>query len=55
MPRYLSISFSPPIGNLHINVIADAYTKEVEELLEPFIYEVVGASFHFEQNLVEQG
>ncbi|KAG8933028.1 hypothetical protein FRC02_000215 [Tulasnella sp. 418] len=28
-------------GNLHINVIADAYTKEVEDLLEPFVYKVV--------------
>ncbi|KIO25753.1 hypothetical protein M407DRAFT_24911 [Tulasnella calospora MUT 4182] len=30
-------------GNLHINVIAETYTKEIEELLEPFIYEVVAS------------
>ncbi|KAG8903886.1 hypothetical protein FRB99_002622 [Tulasnella sp. 403] len=30
-------------GNIHINVIADAYTREIEELLEPFIYEVVSS------------
>ena len=29
-------------GNLHLNVIADAYTQEIEAALEPFIYELVG-------------
>ncbi|QRV90812.1 FAD-binding domain-containing protein [Ceratobasidium sp. AG-Ba] len=28
-------------GNLHINVVADAYTPEIEAVLEPFIFEVV--------------
>ncbi|KAG8747261.1 hypothetical protein FRC10_001877 [Ceratobasidium sp. 414] len=28
-------------GNLHINVVADAYIPEVEEALEPFVFEVV--------------
>lgn len=31
-------------GNLHLNVIADAYTPEIEAALEPFIYELVGTS-----------
>lgn len=31
-------------GNLHINVVAPAYTKEIEDLLEPFVFEVVGMS-----------
>ncbi|KAG8858407.1 hypothetical protein FRB96_005292 [Tulasnella sp. 330] len=30
-------------GNLHINVIAEKYSKELEELLEPFVFEVVDA------------
>ena len=30
-------------GNLHLNVIANAYTAEVQTALEPFIYELVGA------------
>jgi len=30
-------------GNLHLNVIADAYTAEIEEALEPFIYELVAS------------
>jgi (R)-2-hydroxyglutarate---pyruvate transhydrogenase len=29
------------IGNLHLNVIAAAYTPEIEAALEPFIYELV--------------
>lgn len=29
-------------GNLHLNVIADAYTPEIQAALEPYIYEVVG-------------
>jgi FAD/FMN-containing dehydrogenase len=29
-------------GNLHLNVIADAYTPEIEAALEPFVYELVG-------------
>lgn len=32
-------------GNLHLNVIADAYTPEIQDALEPFIYEVVGGYF----------
>lgn len=31
-------------GNLHINIAAAAYTPEIESALEPFIYELVGAS-----------
>jgi len=30
------------IGNLHLNVIADAYLPEIQDALEPYIYEVVG-------------
>jgi hypothetical protein len=29
-------------GNLHLNVVADAYTLEIQSALEPFIYELVG-------------
>lgn len=28
-------------GNLHINIVADAYKKEIEEVVEPYIYELV--------------
>lgn len=28
-------------GNLHLNVVADAYTPEIESALEPFVYELV--------------
>lgn len=28
-------------GNLHINVVADKYDDEIEQVLEPFIYEIV--------------
>ena len=31
-------------GNLHLNVVADQYTPEVTAALEPFVYELVGAS-----------
>ena len=30
-------------GNLHLNVVAQAYSQEIQDALEPFIYEVVGA------------
>ncbi|KAI0348638.1 FAD-binding domain-containing protein [Trametopsis cervina] len=30
-------------GNLHLNVIAAAYTPEIEEALEPFVYELVAS------------
>ena len=29
-------------GNLHLNIIADAYLPEIQDALEPYIYEVVG-------------
>lgn len=29
-------------GNLHLNVVADAYTPEIQDALEPFVYELVG-------------
>ncbi|KZT06863.1 FAD-binding domain-containing protein [Laetiporus sulphureus 93-53] len=29
-------------GNLHLNVVAAAYTPEIEAALEPFVYELVG-------------
>jgi FAD/FMN-containing dehydrogenase len=32
-------------GNLHLNVSANEYDKEVEELIEPFIYEQVASHF----------
>ena len=31
-------------GNLHLNIIANKYTDEVEKIIEPYIYEIVGAS-----------
>ena len=31
-------------GNLHLNVIAEAYTPEIQAALEPFVYELVGVS-----------
>jgi len=30
-------------GNLHLNVVADAYLPEIEDALEPYIYEVVAS------------
>jgi FAD/FMN-containing dehydrogenase len=30
-------------GNLHLNVIADTYTPEIQNALEPFIYELVAS------------
>ena len=30
------------IGNLHLNVIAQLYSDEIQNALEPFIYELVG-------------
>ena len=30
------------LGNLHLNIIAAAYTPEIQGCLEPFIYELVG-------------
>ena len=32
------------LGNLHLNIVADAYLPEIQEALEPYIYEVVGMS-----------
>lgn len=41
-----AFSFSPVYskfpGNLHLNVVADAYLPEIQTALEPYIYEVVG-------------
>lgn len=31
-----------PLGNLHLNIVADAYLPEIQAALEPYIYEVVG-------------
>jgi (R)-2-hydroxyglutarate---pyruvate transhydrogenase len=33
-------------GNLHLNIVADAYTPEITNALEPFVYEVVGKDRH---------
>jgi len=40
----ITLIFVPtnPEGNIHINVISENWSKEVEDLLEPFIYELVG-------------
>ena len=32
-------------GNLHLNVVAKAYTPEIQSALEPFVYELVGMYF----------
>lgn len=41
-----SISANGPVilvsGNLHLNIVADAYLPEIQEALEPYVYEVVG-------------
>ena len=29
-------------GNLHLNIVADQYLPEIQDALEPFVYEVVG-------------
>lgn len=29
-------------GNLHLNIVAAAYTQEIQDALEPFVYEFVG-------------
>lgn len=29
-------------GNLHLNIVAAAYTQEIQDALEPFVYELVG-------------
>lgn len=45
---FSSTSTNAPIilvsGNLHLNIVADAYLPEIQEALEPYIYEVVGMS-----------
>jgi len=46
---YVSLHFHvdrlyPLAGNLHLNIVAAAYTPEIESALEPFIYELVGES-----------
>lgn len=28
-------------GNLHLNIVADAFLPEIQDALEPYIYEVV--------------
>jgi (R)-2-hydroxyglutarate---pyruvate transhydrogenase len=32
-------------GNLHLNVVANSYTPEIQDALEPYIYEIVGRYF----------
>ena len=41
---YDRATFSPHdiVGNLHLNIVAAAYTPEIEAALEPFVYELVG-------------
>lgn len=29
-------------GNLHINIVANKYSEEVEKVIEPYVYEIVG-------------
>jgi hypothetical protein len=40
---------SSSTGNLHLNIIADAYTPEITNALEPFVYEVVGKNLRRSQ------
>lgn len=35
-------------GNLHLNIVAAAYTQEIQDALEPFVYELVGMSIFFD-------
>lgn len=30
-------------GNLHLNVIADSFSDGIQKVIEPFVYEIVGA------------
>ncbi|KAF8314317.1 FAD-linked oxidase [Clavulina sp. PMI_390] len=30
-------------GNLHLNIIAESYTPEIEAALEPYVYELVSS------------
>ena len=39
-------------GNLHLNVVAAAYTLEIEAALEPFVYELVGQCFRITLGLI---
>lgn len=40
--RCVSTTHAVTPGNLHLNIVADSYTPEIQEALEPYIYEVVG-------------
>jgi hypothetical protein len=37
-----SLILTVSAGNLHLNIVAAAYTPEIEAALEPFVYELVG-------------
>lgn len=32
-------------GNLHLNIVADKYTDEIEQAIEPYVYEIVCECF----------
>ena len=31
-------------GNLHLNIVGKEYKEEVKQVIEPFVYEIVGKS-----------
>jgi len=39
-------SVTPQIGNLHLNVNAPKHEQKYLSIIEPFVYEYTGASFH---------
>ncbi len=39
---HTNVLTSRSAGNLHLNVVADTYSSEIQDALEPFIYELVG-------------
>ena len=40
----MAFGFDFTLGNLHLNIIAEAFTHKIEAALEPFVYELVRTS-----------
>jgi FAD/FMN-containing dehydrogenase len=45
-------SHNPSVGNLHLNIVSDVYSPEVQDALEPFIYELVGKRYLIQRVLI---
>lgn len=46
MATWVTVSDSPRVwaestGNVHLNIVADKYTDEIEAVIEPYVYEIV--------------